>query len=100
MYDDLEARFAALTPVGKARVLAALIHMETIHVRSIHLDDPSDSKRIYAASEFMHRLAGLILGVLSPGKGGGEAMGVVLETIAPRGSGGLADLAKWIAQES
>lgn len=103
MTSDLHAGFAALEPTGKARVLARLIHMETILVRDAHIIDPHDCERLYASSEFMHRLSGFIVGVLDPDSPEGREKGMidtVLRSIQPRGVYYVDKLAGWISAEA
>jgi hypothetical protein len=103
MKDDLHTSFAALPADSQARVLARLIHMETIHVRSAHLDDPSDTTSLYASSEFIHRLSGFVLGVLNADSPPGREKGMIdtiLRSVEPRGQFYLNRLAEWITAET
>ena len=102
MVNDLSAKFAALTPIAKARVLARLILMETVHVRGARLDDPSDSDSIYSSSEFVHRLSGFILTVLSPDHPGPDDQSMIeaaLLSVRPRGKYYVDQLSNWISAE-
>src|SRR3989344_4116930 len=103
MTADLYTSFAAIPADSRARVLARLIHMETIHVRSAHLDDPNDTKSLYASSEFMHRLSGFILAVLNtdspPGREAGM-MDTILRSVEPRGQFYVDRLGEWITAEA
>jgi len=103
MNADLSARFAALTANSQARVLALLIHMETIHVRSAHIEDPSDTQSLYASSEFIHRLSGFVLTVLNADRPSGRETGMIetiLRSVEPRGQYYLDQLGEWIATET
>ncbi len=103
MNANLHAAFAALPAYGQARVLARLIHMETIHVRSAHLDDPNDTGSLYASSEFIHRLSGFLLAVLnpdSPAERDARMIDTILRSVEPRGQFYTGRLAEWIAAES
>lgn len=103
MNADLSARFAALTATSRARVLTLLIHMETIHVRSAYIDDPSDTKSLYASSEFIHRLSGFVLTALNTDGPSGREMGVIdtiMRSVEPRGQYYVDRLVEWIATET
>ncbi|MBG7615069.1 hypothetical protein IWC96_07200 [Brevundimonas sp. BAL450] len=103
MSSDLYTAFAALPADSQARVLARLIHMETIHVRSAHLDDPTDTKNLYASSEFTHRLSGFILAVLntdSPAEREAGMIATILRSVEPRGQFYVDRLGEWIAAEA
>ena len=103
MHDEIHTSFAALAPDSQARVLARLIHMETIHVRSAHLDDPSDTKRLYASSEFIHRLSGFVLGVLNANSPPGREKGMIntiMRSVEPRGQFYVERLVEWITAEA
>lgn len=103
MHDELHTSFAALPADSQASVLARLIHMETIHVRSAHLDDPSDTKRLYASSEFIHRLSGFILAVLKADSPPAREKGMIdtiLRSLEPRGQLHVDRLADWITAEA
>jgi len=103
MHDELHTSFAALPAESQARVLARLIHMETIHVRSAHLDDPSDTKSLYASSEFIHRLSGFVLAVLNADSPPGRETGMIktiLRSVEPRGQFYVDRLAEWITAEA
>jgi hypothetical protein len=103
MNADLHTSFASLSFDSQARVLARLIHMETIHVRSAHLDDPSDTKSLYASSEFIHRLSGFILAVLNADSPPGREAGMIntiLRSVEPRGQFYVDRLDEWIAAET
>lgn len=103
MNDDLHTSFAGLPADSQARVLARLIHMETIHVRSAHLDDPSDTKSLYASSEFIHRLSGYVLAVLNADSSPGRETGMIntiLRSVEPRGQFYVNRLAEWITAET
>ena len=103
MNADLSNRFAALTANSQAKVLALLIHMETIHVRSAHIDDPSDTQSLYSSSEFIHRLAGFVLTVLNTDRPPGREIGMIdtiLRSVEPRGQYYVDRLVEWIATEA
>jgi hypothetical protein len=103
MTTDPYKSFAALPADGQARVLARLIHMETIHVRSAHLDDPNDTRSLYASSEFIHRLSGFILAVLNTDSPSGREAGMIdtiLRSVQPRGQFYVDRLGEWIAAEA
>src|SRR5690348_12361374 len=101
MESNLRARFEGLSREGKARVLARLIHMETIHVRSAHLDDPTDANSLYGSSEFMHRLSGYILAALGPGDIDAPNMiDSILTSVRPRGQYYVDKLEEWTNAEA
>ncbi|RYG16138.1 hypothetical protein EON82_25375 [bacterium] len=103
MTADLYTSFTILPADSQARVLARLIHMETIHVRSAHLDDPNDTKSLYASSEFMHRLSGFILAVLNTDSPAGREAGMIdtiLRSVEPRGQFYVDRIGEWIAAEA
>jgi hypothetical protein len=103
MTADLYTSFAALPADNQAKVLARLIHMETIHVRSAHLDDPNDAKSLYASSEFIHRLSGFILVVLNADSPPGREVGMIdtiLRSVEPRRQFYVDRLGEWIAAEA
>ena len=103
MNANLHAAFAALLADGQARVLSRLIHMETIHVRSAHVDDPNDTGSLYASSEFIHRLSGFLLAVLnpdSPADRDARMIDTILRSVEPRGQFYVDRLAEWIATET
>ena len=103
MNADLSNRFAALTANSQAKVLALLIHMETIHVRSAHIDDPGDTQSLYSSSEFIHRLAGFVLTVLNTERPSGREIGMIdtiLRSVEPRGQYYVDRLVEWIATEA
>ena len=73
--------------------------METIHVRSVHLDDPSNAERLYQSSEFIHRLSGSIMTIThEPPEGKSEdyITALLIEGVTPRGAPYLRMLADWI----
>ena len=58
--------FSQLSTMGKARVLARLIHAETIHARDAYVvgSDAADGIRLRARNETVHRLSGVLKAVL------------------------------------
>jgi len=76
--------------------------METIHVRDVHDRYPSDSERLYASSEFVHRLANGIVGVLTTVDPNSESwvFDLILRTYASRRPYFLDKLSSWLATES
>ncbi len=63
--ESIASSLSTLSGPGKAGFLARLIHQETIHVRVAHYEDPGEVASLYASSEFVHRLSGCIMHVLS-----------------------------------
>jgi hypothetical protein len=101
MDQDIAADFIALSPRAKVAVLSRTIHMETIHVRAAHLDYPDDAKRIYLASEFMHRLSGFIMALAyNPETFQHDATCAamaLIDGIRPHGQAYLEKLREWVA---
>ena len=82
-------------------VLARTIHMETVHVRSAHLDDPTDSEKLYQSSEFIHRLSGCIMSIATEPAGAASpdyAVPLLIEGMKPRGAPYLRMLSDWIGE--
>jgi hypothetical protein len=52
--------FITLRPECRARVLAQVIHYETINARAVHLDRPGDADGLYKITERIHRLASAV----------------------------------------
>ncbi len=81
-------------------VLAQTIHMETIHVRGAHLDDPTDTDKLYLSSEFIHRLSGSIMSITNE-EAEVESTDYIalmlIEGVKPRGAPYLRMLADWIS---
>ena len=58
--------FSQLSTVGKAMVLARLIHAQTIHARDAYTADydAPDGIRLRERNETVHRLSGVLMAVL------------------------------------
>lgn len=88
--------------MGKARVLARLIHAETIHARDAYTADydAPDGIRLRERNETVHRLSGVLMAVL------GVRMSVdhhdymvgLIELIVSGSQHRREELARWVAE--
>jgi hypothetical protein len=94
--------FSQLSTVGKARVLARLIHAETIHARDAYIvgSDAADGVRSRARNETVHRLSGVLKAVLSERMSANhhDYMVGLIELIAGSSQHRREDLARWIVE--
>lgn len=75
--------------------------METVHVRSAHLDDPTDSEKLYQSSEFIHRLSGCIMSIATEpaeATGADYVAPLLIEGVKPRGAPYLRMLGDWVGE--
>jgi hypothetical protein len=94
--------FSRLSTIGKAMVLARLIHAETIHARDAYTAnyDAPDGLRLRERNETVHRLSGVLMAVL------GERMSAahhdymmdLIELIVARSPYRRDELMRWIAE--
>ena len=100
--ERLAAEFNALRYTAQAKVLARLIHMETVHVRVAFYDDPSDGAALYRSSEFVHRLSGIIMVIIDDHKALDVPLliSLIISGLEPRGRRGLDQLCDWVSQEA
>jgi hypothetical protein len=94
--------FSQLSTMGKARVLARLIHAETIHARDAYIvgSDAVAGVRLRDRNETVHRLSGVLKAVL------GERMSAdhhdymvsLIELIAAGSERRREELMRWIAE--
>jgi hypothetical protein len=99
--NEVSLAFSGLSRTAKAKFLARVAHMETIHVRAAYLDDPSDAQSLYRSSEFIHRLCGCIMHVLSQDTDASYAMSVaslIAEGTGERGEQTQAKMLSWLGQ--
>ncbi len=97
--NDFTSAFSALSTAAKARYLARVAQMETIHVRAAYLDNPDDAAALYCSSEFVHRLCGCIMHVLSHETDASYARSVavlIAEGTGQRGERALAKMLEWL----
>jgi hypothetical protein len=93
--------FLWLSTLGQAKVLARLIHAETIHARDAYVPgaDTADGVRLRERNETVHRLSGLLTAVL------GERMSLdhrdhvarMIDLTAASSPAGREELMRWIA---
>jgi hypothetical protein len=101
MHDTIASDFAGLSLRAKIMVLARTIHRETIHVRDAHLDDPTDSEKLYQSIEFIHRLSGCIMSIATEGadtKCANYVAPLLIDGVKLRGAPYLRMLADWISE--
>ena len=94
--------FSQLSTLHKAKVLARLIHAETVHARDAYVprEDAADGVRLRKHNEEVHRLSGVLMAVL------GERMSAdhhdymleLIELIVSRSQRRREELARWIAE--
>jgi hypothetical protein len=99
--NEVSLAFSGLSRTAKAKFLARVAHMETIHVRAAYLDNPNNAESLYRSSEFVHRLCGCIMHVLSQDTDAGYAMSVaslIGEGTAERGEQAHAKILSWLGQ--
>jgi hypothetical protein len=63
--ETLAAAFSALPCIEKGMFLARVAHMQTIHARAVHADNPADAQELWRLNELIHRLCGYAMQVLS-----------------------------------
>lgn len=98
MESRLPELFAELSTCGRARVLAKVAHMETIHARGVY-NTNAESVGLQYSNEFVHKLVGHIAIVLagqSTAKTDASFMNMVLENVARRGATESERLGQWI----
>ena len=66
MTNSLRDAFSRLSAIGKAMVLARLIHAETVYTRDAYTADydAPDGLRLRKYNETVHRLSGVLMAVL------------------------------------
>ncbi len=88
--------------MGKAKVLARLIHAETIHARDAYTvnSDEADGIRLRERNETVHRLSGFLRAVLGERMSAPHDASMVglIEPIASRSQHRREELARWIAE--
>ncbi len=88
--------------MGKAKVLARLIHAETIHARDAYTvnSDEGDGIRLRERNETVHRLSGVLKAVLGEHMSSDhdDYMVGLIELIASRSQHRREELARWIAE--
>jgi hypothetical protein len=97
---EISLAFSGLSPTAKAKFLAHVAWMETIHVRAAYFDDPSDTEALYRSSEFVHRLSSCIIHVLSNDTDASYATFVasmIAEGTDERGEQARARILSWLA---
>ena len=102
MPDGLRDAFSQLSTLGKGKVLARMIHAETIHARDAYTADyeAPDGVRLRERNETVHRLSGVMMAVL------GERMTAthhdymveLIELIVARSQRRREQLMRWIAE--
>jgi len=99
--ESLEARFATLTYTRQAALLARLIHTETVHVRGAYDEDPADAASLYASSEFIHHLSGVVMAILHDHDRLDVPLliAMITATLEPRGGRQLDQFCEWVEQE-
>ena len=99
---NLEMAFGALHYTRQAKVLARLIHEETIHVRGAYSENPSDAASLYGSSEFIHRLSGIIMVILCDDGALDIPLLIVMivDALGPRGQNHLDRFCEWVSQEA
>jgi hypothetical protein len=100
--NDFTMAFSALSTAAKAIYLARVAHMETIHVRAAYLDNPNDAAALYRSSEFVHRLCGCIMHVLSHETDASYARSLaalIAEGTGQRGERTLAKMLDWLGPQ-
>ena len=94
--------FSQLSTMGKAKVLARLIHAETIHARDAYTADydASDGIRLRERNETAHRLSGFLVAVLGERMSADHHASMVglIELIVSRSSHRREELDRWIAE--
>jgi hypothetical protein len=78
---DLTARFSALSPSGKAMFLARVAHAATVYAREAYAYAHQDGVLLRNNNEFVHRVIGYIMCVLTSSEGEGQD-GSIMEMIA------------------
>jgi len=102
MSSDIRNAFSQLSMVGKAKVLARLIHAETVHARDAYTAnyDAPDGIRLRERNENVHRLSGFLMAV--PGERMSadhhDSMVGLIELIVSRSQHWREELARWIAE--
>jgi hypothetical protein len=99
--ESLETRFAAVHYTRQAALLARLIHMETVHVRAAYRDNPTDGAGLYASSEFIHHLSGIIMVILYDDHRLDVPLliAAIVETLGSRRRAQLDQFCEWVSQE-
>ena len=100
--NEIRNAFSQLSTMGKAKVLARLVHAETIHARDAYIanSDAADGIRLRERNETVHRLSGVLKAVL------GERMSAdhhdymvgLIELIVARSQHRRDELVRWIAE--
>jgi hypothetical protein len=100
--EGLAAEFNALHYSAQAKLLARLIHMETVYVRAAFDEDPSDGAALYRSSEFVHRLSGIIMVIIDDHEALDVPLliGLIIHGLEPRGRRCLDQLCEWVSQEA
>jgi hypothetical protein len=101
---NIRDTFSQLSTLGKAKVLARLIHAETVHARDAYTsnDDAPDGIRLRERNETVHRLSGVLMAVL------GERMSAdhhdhmvgLIELVVSGSQRRHEELARWVAEAS
>jgi hypothetical protein len=93
--------FSQLSTMSKAKVLARLIHAETIHARDAYTvnSDEADGIRLRERNETVHRLSGFLRAVLGEHMSAAHQASMVgrIDLIVAGSQHRRAELARWIA---
>ena len=102
MSNDIRNAFSQLSTIGKAKVLARLIHAETIHARDAYItnSDAADGIRLRKHNETVHHLSGRLMALLRERVSAAQDDYIVgmIELIASSSPRRHEELERWIAE--
>jgi hypothetical protein len=100
--NDIRNAFSQLSTMGKARVLALLVHAETVHARDAYVpgEDAADGVRLRKHNEEVHRLSGRLMALLGERASAAQDDYIFgqIEVIAASSLRRREDLERWIAE--
>lgn len=98
---SVSKKFLEIASHNKASLLARIIHMETVYIRSSYHKEVPDLLSIFESSELIHRLSGYIMRLLDGDSSSAQDISVIdMITMDAERRGGkrMENLNSWIEE--